>query len=214
MSFVRLFKDDPKFRVEVSAVLVGILVLIVYGFQLCAMRSQLTVMQETLQIERPWVGPTGRKIVTKESIDPVTKKSIKSATGVAWYFQNGGRTPAIRTRIDVVVKMGPPVPVSLDVSRDSLPKNSECEKGELSEKFGTVTVLPGISNYSVNAVLEGADFPPSLDALPRDAKDLWLVGCIDYSDGSGKRWFRTNVLEYFDSASHDFAMWQTGNEAR
>jgi hypothetical protein len=213
MSFVTLFKNDPKFRVEVAAVLVGILVLIVYGFQLRAMRSQLTAMQDAMKLERPWIGPTGRKNIAQNTVDS-KGKPIYKLSGVEWYFQNGGRTAATRTRIHIVIKIGPPTPSTVFTPRNDLPKNDVCEKGELDSSFGDFTVIPGIPNNSFNARFAAPGNYGSIDDVLASGHNMWLVGCVDYSDSSFKPWFRTDVLEYWNQQDNSFALWQIGNDAR
>lgn len=121
-----------KIVLEVIAVVVGCAYTI-------AAYQQLTVMGDTLKLERPWIGPTGRQKEGHNYTDPITKKSSCTWTEVNWYFQNGGRNPAVRTRINIVVKLGPPIPKSLDLPESDLPKNDGCEKGKLDDKFGNLT---------------------------------------------------------------------------
>ena len=175
---------------------------------------QLSTMGDALKLERPWVGPMGR--TSKEiqgPLDPQTHERTIMLTGAEWYFQNGGRIPAVRTRVHIVIKPGPPVPHTVDISRDDLPKDDVCERGELEDKWGTFTVLPNIK-YSYGAFFT-ENVQPFANQIDVNKAALWLVGCVDYSDSTGK-WYRTNVLEYWDAnpTARNFAQWQTGNDAR
>jgi hypothetical protein len=178
-----------------------------------AMRGQLLAMQDAMKLERPWIGPIGRKKILQNTVDS-KGKPISELTGVEWYFQNGGRTAATKTRIHIVIKLGPPTPTTVFTSRDDLPKNELCEKGELDSSFGDFPVIPGVPHTSFNARFSA---PPgeygSIDAALASGHNLWLVGCVDYSDSSLKPWFRTNVLEYWNPQDQSFALWQTGNDA-
>jgi len=205
------FAKDPNHSGAMVAIFTA-LIFLVNVIYTCTVIRQLKIMSNTFGLERPWIGPTGRKDVVASITDPITKKASKTFEGLEWHFQNGGRSPAVHTRINIVVKMGPPMPTNLDIPRDSLPKNSECEKGELGDRFGDAVVIPGVTSYSFVAPLEGKT-SQSFDEINPAKEDLWLVGCVDYSDGTSEPWFRTNVLEYMTSDG-TFAIWMTGNGGR
>jgi hypothetical protein len=208
------WRKDRHFIIQLAAVVVGGIVALIYFLQLIAMQGQLSVMKNTLKLERPWISSVRRRSLTDQVIDSVTNKPIKRLKGVEWYFQNGGRSPATHMRINLVVKVGPPIPKTLDTPRTSLPVNNTCEKGELSGKFGDFTGVPGIADNSYEAPLESQDAPRAMDIIERNERGLWLVGCVDYSDITEKPWFRTDVLEYYSPQTDTWALWATGNSAR
>jgi hypothetical protein len=206
------FIKDPKHSQAIIAMLTLVIALTSIGYVFVASK-QLGAMKDTLKLERPWIGPTGRKLDVMNTANSQGKQ-ISRLAGVDWYFQNGGRSAATQTRINIVIKLGPQTPETVFMPRDQLPKNAACEKGELDSSFGNFTVIPAIPNTSFHAIFADSNIPSSIEELQARGQNLWLVGCVDYSDSSLRPWFRTNVLEYWDAKTNSFALWQTGNDAR
>ena len=153
-------------------------------------------MVDTLKLERPWIGPTLRRV----GVD--SNKRIKS---VVWTFRNGGRSPAINMRWHLIFMIGPQF-------GGEYPKATPCEK-ELPGTNGGVVVPNGDGEYPIDL---GPQVRARLDDVYIDGKvRLFLVGCIDYSDTSRKPWYRTNVLEVLDPnpTGGTMAVLDTGNDA-
>jgi hypothetical protein len=91
MSFLKLIKTDPKFRVEVAAVVVGAAVLLVYICQLRAMRESVDNTAKQFQVDaRPFVSIT--KIDLLGHLNE--GEQIKGRAEIV----NSGRTPAVNLR--------------------------------------------------------------------------------------------------------------------
>jgi hypothetical protein len=87
MGFLQLIKSDPKFRVEVSAVAVGLFVLLVYGCQLRVMQKQLAFSAEQMKSDqRAWVG------VKDFQVERYGPKQIFKMKVV---LSNSGKTPSV-----------------------------------------------------------------------------------------------------------------------
>jgi hypothetical protein len=208
------FIKDPQHSQAIIAILTLVIAGTGIGYDIVASK-QLSVMNDTLKLERPWIGAVGRKKSGYQEIDPKTGVQTGKFiwTGVQWMYQNGGHTVATRTGSSIQANLGPPIPKTLDVPRDTLPKNDTCEKGRLSEFHGAFTVPPGVSNSFIAPFVD-QEIRDSLDKIRRNEVGLWIVGCVDYSDDTLTPWFRTNVLEYYHPQDDTFAQWPIGNDAR
>jgi hypothetical protein len=90
-----------KHVLEVIAVGIGACYTLAAIWQLGAMKSQLAVMQDTIKLERPWIGPTERTLhyETYKKGDRLPPFSDERFRGVGWHFKNGGRTVATRVHV-------------------------------------------------------------------------------------------------------------------
>lgn len=189
---------------------------VVATLQWCVMRGQLSEMQATRQLERPWIGPVGRRLALRDKTD-ARGNQRKEVIGAEWQMENGGHTTAVRTRFKLEVTDGPFQP-DFSVRRDKLPKSEDCEKGELSDSFGSAVIVPGVKlafTAHISPELENMLGEDTVwDELANRKIGVWLVGCVDYSDATRKQWFRTNVLEYYNPVDKGFTVWPIGNDAR
>ncbi len=184
-----------KYLLELVAVVIGL------GYTIAAYR-QLGVMADTLNLERPWIGPTARTLIF-DSKDPA-KGRLKA---VGWHYQNGGRTVATRMRFNLEFKIGPVEP-----TKSTVPVSDKCEKGELSGDVGNISIPGAFDSYTPAAI------PPEITKSMNDVYEgkvgLYLVGCIDYSNTARKAWYRTEVLELFLPKGPNFWAPEYGNDAR
>jgi hypothetical protein len=88
------------------------------------------------------------------------------------------------------------------------PESEDCKKGELPNE-GNIAI-PGF-DISLRVPVPD-DVRVKLDRVHKDL-DLYLVGCIDYSDSTRKHKYRTNVLETYDSLKAGFTIVDSGNNA-
>lgn len=160
-------------------------------------KKQWETMRDTLNMERPWIGPTERIM----QFDSDTKQFRR----VIWSLKNGGRSVATRVRPHLELKIGP------EESPDaSYPQVSACTKGQLPGE-GYV-VIPGIAGALV-PVVPAPDVVGMLDKVHHGV-ELYLVGCVDYSDSTRQAWYRTEVREKFLSVTESFVQMPSGNDAR
>lgn len=169
MSFVKLMKDDPKFRVEVCAVTVGILVLIVYAFQLRAMLASNKLTRDNfVRDERPYVW-----ILTKgspESRFPDNALIYVDATGqLSQNFQvkNYGKSPALRVSIQSKITIG------VDAIKEM--RAYEFPKGSLNG----APLAPGDVVFST-ASYDGALGGQTYESLRKIDAGIVVFGRIDY----------------------------------
>jgi hypothetical protein len=183
-------------RIEAAC---AVLLVFITGTYTVFAGRQWSVMDDTLKLERPWIGPTKRMVTFDEK--------SKHMERVQWYFQNGGRTVATKIRGGVELKIGPPVTEALDTS----PSSEKCNKGEVPA--GGNVAIPGIE-YSVGAIASATSvIVAGMDSIYSNKVGLYLVGCVYYSDSSGKPQYRTDVSEVFIPNMQSFVVAPLGNEA-
>jgi hypothetical protein len=145
--------------------------------------KQADVGTATLKLERPWIGPAWRAVLYLPNGEP---------DGVDWRFRNGGRSPAIHVFIHLELKLVP-TPLKIEALK-SPPKIPKCQRNAPVNSGHTVLV----PNVDTDTTVQ---FTPEIMASFADIvarrKTVFLVGCIDYSDTSGKPGYRTNVTEYY-----------------
>jgi hypothetical protein len=147
---------------------------------------QLNVMNETLKLERPWVGPASGGDATRLLGDPITK----ILTGVDWRYQNGGRSPATHVMVSLKFDTGPR---ARDVTENTLPHASECDP-EPTLKQGGILLVPGLFSPSARATVP-PEIEPLMGKVTDDKIGLYLIGCVWYTDTEMKKWYKTNVTE-------------------
>ena|SRR5882724_4365242 len=185
-------------RIEAACAVLLVFITGTYTYFAC---KQWSVMNDTLKLERPWVGPTKREFYY----------SHNRMVGMDWHFQNGGRTPATRVRSDIEFRIGP-IPEKL--TQENRPKIQRCEDGELSDALGSFVAIPNVdSSYPI---APGPQVIAALDDVYSNKVGLYLTGCVDYSDSSKINWYRTNVLETFHPTPQggELAIAMFGNDAR
>jgi hypothetical protein len=144
--------------------------------------AQWIVMSDTLKLERPWLGADQERMDISDSTKRVAYAWIR--------MKNGGRSPAVNMRFNAVFMIGEALPVGRSVKRDELPKNSECAN-RIPGDEGNVVVPNGDVNLPVGFPREVAS---RLDDVYNRKVGLYIVGCVDYTDSSGKPKYRTNIL--------------------
>jgi hypothetical protein len=159
---------------------------------------QFSIMNSTLNLERPWIGPTTREI----DVNKITNR-IDSAR---WHFENGGRSPATRVRARAAFKLGPAN--SLDLTEENRPQIDQC----IVKDDGTAgfVVLPHVDQSL--PVFPHQDVIDRMDDIYAGKVGLYLVGCVDYSDTSRKASYRTYITEHVVKDSHLFRS-EVGNDA-
>jgi hypothetical protein len=197
-----------KDALHVAEVLAVIAVVVIYNKQLDVMSRQLTEMQDSFKLERPWVGPTERTVKYLHA----TPKEVSLADlpptrflGLIWHFKNGGRTVATRVRAHLELKIG----AKEGTVNFIYPEAESCKVGELPNE-GSIAI-PGFGE-AVDVYVP-QDVRAKLDRVHKDV-ELYLVGCIDYSDATRIPKYRTDVREIFDSISSGFIVLDSGNNAR
>jgi hypothetical protein len=159
MSFIKLIKDDPRFRFEVIAVFVGIAVLVVYIFQLCATRESINNSVNQFQIDqRPylWTTEAYPKIVI------IGGKRVLANIP----FANYGKSPALRTRVIGKIFIGPTAKEDAESWFLIFGGNKPITKRANSE----VVVPPGIPTLYPQTE-RGAKDVPETSEPPRDPTD-------------------------------------------
>ena len=184
VSFVKLWNDDPKFRVEVIAVGGGLCVLVVYIFQLIAMLSSNQLTRAALndsrdhftQDQRPyvWIAGTPNE---KGSASVVFGRDIVSGLwGPNVSFKNYGKSPAVHVRGDFRLVTG----------KDALSQVKDIDK--ISTAKGSIEVPGGDPDFQT-----GQPMLSLTDAQLRDllAVDMGIVvyGRIDYSGTDGTEYW-------------------------
>lgn len=100
MSFIKLMKGDPRFRVEVAAVSVGVLVLVVYGFQLDAMLRSNRLTRESIRNTAKQFQIDQRPYVWDNNI--INPVNVKIVSGQRMWINlsliNFGKAPALHSR--------------------------------------------------------------------------------------------------------------------
>jgi hypothetical protein len=186
---------------SITALATVVLAFLTYKYVSYSQRQWQT-MQETLRLERPWIGPTQRGTI----FDPKTKR----LQGVIWHFQNGGRSVATKVVLDLKFKIGPSPMLLPAVS--TFPKSDICENGKLNTGIQSNVAIPGFDIST--GIGPSPDIVASFDAIYGGTAGLYIVGCIDYSDSSGVPWYRTNVNEVLIPETNKFTINRLGNEAR
>jgi hypothetical protein len=169
--FIKLMKDDPKFRVEVIAVVVGAAVLGVYVFQLIAMRDSIEQTQRNFESDQApvvWTTPQPPEI----EIGKKLKWNI--------LYSNYGRSPAREVRTCGLLAMGPLGLAALQTLPE--PSVDRCR----NEPFHSVSVLP--QGYSPNFVTALSPAPlkeDDADIIKSTDGGAIVYGVISYEDAVG-----------------------------
>jgi hypothetical protein len=169
--FIKLIKDDPKFRVEVIAVVVGAAVLIVYAFQLRAMRDAIEQTQRNFESDQApvvWVTPQ----------PPVVEVGKRLTWNIP--FANYGRSPARNVRHCARLAMGP---MGLNALQ-SLPTPSAdfCD----NQPFRSVSVIPqGAPGNYVSGLSPDPLKPEDVEIITKLDGGAIVYGVISYEDAVG-----------------------------
>jgi len=211
----RFFKNlrKPRFIIEILAVAGGIAYTI-------AAYNQLGVMNDTLRLERPWLGPDGTivSVLGPKDQTPIegqpTNWNVNHLYRLRLPIANGGRTPATNVRYDLIFKIGQVYDASEETASTPLPTDETCDKGELAKQYGGGVIMPiqGLTTHFIANVTQ--DVASNFDDIVNNKVGLYAVGCVDYSDTSGKPRYRTRFRFVFSpKESEPFAMTRFGNEA-
>jgi hypothetical protein len=195
------FREKTPVHDKLNAFFTLIVMVATVTYVIVASR-QLGVMNDTLNLERPWIGPVSRTLVFDNS-DPA-KGHLKA---LGWHYRNGGRTVATRMRFNLEFKIGP-----LEPTESTAPVSESCRKGELAGKEGNIAIPGDFDNYTPITV--PPEIEKSMDDIYQGKTGLYVVGCIDYSDAARKSWYRTEVLELFLPKNPNFWVPGFGNNAR
>jgi hypothetical protein len=179
--------------------------------------DQMGIMKDTLALERPWLGPNG--VITK-SVGPEQPPSGQpidwrknTLVGMAAKIQNGGRNPGTNVRWHMVFKSGKPWNGAEETPNSGLPTDEICDKGELSSYYGSGTIMSGV--VITLPVWVPKRMSIASESIFNRKMGLYVVGCLDYSDTTFKKWYRTNMRWVFVPIEPDpFVMTRFGNEAR
>ena len=193
-----IYEYAPRWKIVLEVLAFSVLVVytIFAGLQWRSMRSQLQVMQDTLNLERPWIGPISRTMYPKAEVGHLI--------AVAWHFKNGGRTVATRIRTNLEFRIGP-LPI------DKIwPKFEVCNPDKELEGEGGNVSIPGAEDKIVIGTIQ---VEKSLDDVYAHKVGLYLVRCIHYSDTGRKSWYRTEVNELY-AFGRGFISHTSGNDAR
>lgn len=171
VSFVKLIKEDPKFRLETIAAMIGAAVLGVYAFQLSAMRDAIAQTQRNFESDQApvvWTSPQ----------PPVVEIGKRLTWDVP--FSNYGRSPARNVRHCALLSLGP---LGLNALQ-TLPKPSAaiCD----NQPFHSMSVLPqGAPGLYVSGVSPdnlGAD---DVEIIKKVDGGAIVYGIISYDDAVG-----------------------------
>jgi hypothetical protein len=102
-SFIELIKTDLRFRIDLGALIVGFLVLVIYGCQLNQMIKSNEISRESLQ-------STQRADITFESITNRRGGNGPHGWKLGIRFENSGNTESVRTIDDPHLKALPDEP--------------------------------------------------------------------------------------------------------
>jgi hypothetical protein len=208
-----------KYALEGFAIAVALAVAWIYGGQLSVMKGQLGVLQDTIALERPWIGPSGfgarvwgprgERLDSREQIDWTTNKLVGMTTNI----QNGGHTPATKVRWHMLFKLGRTYDASDETVSFGLPTDEVCDKGEMGPEYGAGTIMGGVTTQL--PIWIPKDILQDMSSVFATQKGLYAVGCIDYSDASGKPWYRTNMRFVFTpNDTVAFSATRFGNETK
>jgi hypothetical protein len=182
-------------------------------------KRQWRVMRDTLALERPWLGPSGRDVRT------IGPKQLPEGKPIDWSTNhlvsvivrvvNGGRTPATKIRWHMLFKIGEKYDAANETATTNLPTDGICEQGQLGPEFGSGMMLPNPEHYTNFPVYPDADILKRFDSdIVTNNVGLYIVGCFDYSDSSGKPWYRSRIRLVFAPNQADmFDLTRYGNEA-
>jgi hypothetical protein len=203
---------------KLTVIFAGIAALSTGVYTVFAM-GQWRIMHDTLALERPWVAASGHTVRTLGPAQPPEGKPIdwtnNHLIGVQVHVVNGGRTPATKLRWHMLFKIGDTYDAANETATTKLPTDLVCDQGELGPEFGAGIMLPSPEHYANFPVYVSPEIFKKLDPNVYVNKvGLYIVGCIDYSDSSGKPWYRTNVRFAFSPYEQNpIAVTRYGNEA-
>jgi hypothetical protein len=158
---------------------------IVSGNQLNTMNAQLDNMNKTLALERPWLGIVQRAHNFNDANELVS---------IDVKFTNGGRSMATRVIPRLILTVGPPGVLY----KSNLPTNPECN-AKRNDTNGVILIPGGVENVTVPVEPK---IRQMWRAIAAGRVNLYMVGCIDYSDASERPNYRTFVTEFFERSSN------------
>ena len=208
-----------------SSAIIAILTLIIAGSNIAYgvfFYRQMNIMRDTLglslALERPWIGPSGHVLSTygptqREEGRPIDWK-MNRLVRMQLRVQNGGRAPATKFRWHMLWKVGDVYDAVNENASTPLPTDEVCDKGEMGSEYGAGVMMatPGVTTYL--PVYVSQEILSRFDDVVRNKVGLYVVGCIDYSDSTGKPWYRTKVrMVLIPQDTEPLGMTRFGNEA-
>jgi hypothetical protein len=174
VSFVKLIKEDPKFRLEILAAMIGAAVLGVYAFQLSAMRDAITQTQRNFEKDQApviWTSPQN--------------PTVEIGKRLEWniFYSNYGRSPALDLRHCALLAQGP---LGLNALQ-SLPPPSWTNCA--SQQVSSTGVLP--QGY-------GPNYTSALSPAPLTDNEVAVIKSVDGGAIS------YGVISYNDAAGHTY----------
>jgi hypothetical protein len=149
--------------------------------------------------ERPWISSSGQAI----SLDEEGR-----VRGIIWHLTNGGKSPAQNVQVALSLRIG-----------DAIPKDDHSLKSPLPEKCQAIPLLEGEDGPMVipGVTIDIPIGPPpevvnSSADINRNVRGLYVIGCIDYKDGTGRS-HRTDVCEFYSPILHNLRVCPHGNKA-
>lgn len=149
--------------------------------------------------ERPWISSSGQAI----SLDDEGR-----VRGIIWHLTNGGKSPAQNVSVSLSLRIG-----------DAIPRDEHNMKSPLPEKCQSVPLLEGEDGPMAipGVTIDIPIGPPpevinSSSDINQNIRGLYVVGCIDYKDGAGRR-HRTDVCEFYYPTLHTLRACPHGNKA-
>jgi len=142
--------------------------------------------------ERAWVGFTSDSTVLMPSTIPGGTR-LKD---VEIHYMNAGKSPATHVKVLLRLRVGDPIPTNqgeLKVHGPILPECADDSKPLQIHEPGFL-LLPNVPRQGVTYPED--DIINEEGDIMRNAKGLYLIGCIDYCDEFGVR-HRTRLCRYF-----------------
>ena len=149
---------------------------------------------------RPWIG-TGATDAPRDNQGDLQ--------GAGLVVLNGGRTPAVHVSMNLFFKLGEPLPDYGDPK--AFPRVVECSNQR--RNVSSTVLLPGVPLKKLMSLADFGIDQKQMNDVNAGRQGLYLLGCIDYSDASDKRKYRTYVTKKYVPANQYFSATESGNDA-